>query len=195
MPQGYGAPGGPPGQPAYSPPMPNAYGPPGGAPPGYGPPAGYGAAGFGGGGPGGPVSDKEQGTVFLLSWLGGFFGLDRFILGQTGLGIAKLLTCGGLGVWAIIDLVLIGMCKMTDAQGRPLRRDPPVGNPTREQGLAFLLSWLGGTLGLDRFYLGQTGLGIAKLLTCGGLGVWAVIDLVLIGMCKMKDVSGSSLKV
>ena len=86
--------------------------------PGYGPAPGFGAAP---GGPGGAVSSKDQGTAFLLSYFLGMYGADRFYLGQTGLGIAKLLTCGGLGIWAIIDLIMIGMGKMKDAQGNSLR--------------------------------------------------------------------------
>lgn len=144
-----------------------------------------------------PTSDKDQGTAFLLSvlpiWVG-IAGIDRFYLGQTGLGIAKLLTCGGFGIWTMIDMILLGMGRMTDVDGKPLRREPPVGNPTRDQSTAFLLSYFLGTLGVDRFYLGQTGLGIAKLLTCGGLGIWAIVDLFLIGMGKMRDVDGNSLR-
>ena len=47
--------------------------------------------------------------------------------------------------------------------------------------------------GIDRFYLGYTGLGILKLLTCGGFAIWAIIDSILIGMGKMRDAEGNSL--
>ena len=52
--------------------------------------------------------------------------------------------------------------------------------------------FLGG-LGVDRFYLGYTGLGIAKLLTLGGLGVWALIDFIMIAMRKVTAADGSAL--
>ena len=139
-------------------------------------------------------SDKSQGTAFILSALLGSFGADRFYLGQIGLGIAKLLTCGGLGIWTMIDYILIGMGNVKDAEERQLAREPQVGQPEKDQSTAFLLSCFLGYLGVDRFYLGHTGLGVVKLLTCGGLGIWALIDLILIGMGKMQDAQGNSLR-
>ena len=67
-----------------------------------------------------PVSDKDWTTALLLSIFLGGLGGDRFYLGYTGLGVAKLLTLGGCGVWAIVDLIQIIQNKIPDAQGRPL---------------------------------------------------------------------------
>ena len=68
----------------------------------------------------GLFSDKSYVTAILLSWFLGVFGVDRFYLGYTTLGVIKLLTCGGLGVWALIDLIMIAMRKVPDANGLPL---------------------------------------------------------------------------
>lgn len=69
----------------------------------------------------GVFSDKEWLVALLLSGFLGTLGVDRFYLGYIGLGIAKLLTCGGLGIWALIDLILVALRKVPDADGRPLR--------------------------------------------------------------------------
>jgi len=50
---------------------------------------------------------KDPTIMLIVSFLGGTLGIDRFMIGDTGLGVAKLLTCGGLGIWALIDLFLI----------------------------------------------------------------------------------------
>ena len=53
------------------------------------------------------VNLKDPTTMLIVSLIGGHFGIDRFLLGETGLGIAKLLTCGGLGIWTVVDWFLI----------------------------------------------------------------------------------------
>jgi TM2 domain-containing membrane protein YozV len=50
---------------------------------------------------------KDPTMMLIVSLLGGSFGIDRFIIGDTGLGIGKLLTCGGFGIWTIVDWFLI----------------------------------------------------------------------------------------
>jgi TM2 domain-containing membrane protein YozV len=111
--------GGYPGQPG------SAYPPPG---PGYPGQPGYSPAPFDASAPfgrhpltGEPYSDKQKLVAGLLQLFLGGFGAGRWYLGSYGIAVAQLLTCGGLGIWALIDGVLILTGNVRDQYGRPLR--------------------------------------------------------------------------
>jgi TM2 domain-containing membrane protein YozV len=115
---GYQAPGYPP--PSYPPPgyAPPVYGAPGYPPPGYGPPqpgAPWGVDQYGR-----PYSDKSKIVAGVLQLLLGEFGAGRWYTGHYGIAVAQLLTCGGLGIWALIDGIMMLVGNVNDSQGRPL---------------------------------------------------------------------------
>lgn len=53
------------------------------------------------------IQFKDPSTSLIVSILAGSLGIDRFIIGDVGSGVAKLITCGGLGIWTVIDWFLI----------------------------------------------------------------------------------------
>lgn len=54
-------------------------------------------------------SDKKQLVALLLSIFLGELGIDQFYIGNIGLGVGKLLTCGGCGVWWLVDVILFAI--------------------------------------------------------------------------------------
>jgi TM2 domain-containing membrane protein YozV len=70
-----------------------------------------------------PVATPPQKSFLLTAIFAivlGVFGVDRFYLGKVGTGVIKLLTCGGLGVWALIDIILVLAGKTVDKANQPL---------------------------------------------------------------------------
>jgi TM2 domain-containing membrane protein YozV len=67
-----------------------------------------------------PVGERKFLVALLLSILIGGLGIDRFYMGYIGLGVLKLITLGGCGIWAIIDIILIATDNLKDADGKYL---------------------------------------------------------------------------
>ena len=66
------------------------------------------------------VSPKSKVAGILLCFFLGVLGVHRFYVGKIGTGVVQLLTLGGLGIWALIDLVMLICGKFTDGQGKLL---------------------------------------------------------------------------
>jgi len=67
-------------------------------------------------------SEANWWTTFCLSLFLGWLGVDRFYLGSPMLGLLKLVTMGGAGVWWLFDLILLFVNKMRDDNGGIVRR-------------------------------------------------------------------------
>jgi len=68
------------------------------------------------------VSKRSRGLALVLSFFGGWFGLDRFYVGKISTAIPKLITFGGMGIWWLYDVVLIATGEFRDIDDLPLRQ-------------------------------------------------------------------------
>jgi TM2 domain-containing membrane protein YozV len=64
------------------------------------------------------ASDKSRLAALLLCFFVGVFGVHRFYVGKIGTGLLELFTLGGLGIWALVDFILIAVGEFKDKQGR-----------------------------------------------------------------------------
>ncbi|MFQ6021706.1 MAG: TM2 domain-containing protein [Acidiferrobacterales bacterium] len=59
---------------------------------------------------------------------------------------------------------------------------------------AILLCFFLGALGIHRFYVGKIGTGVLQLITLGGIGIWALVDFIMIVTGNFKDKQGLAIK-
>ncbi len=158
-------------------------------------------------------------TASLAVFLG-VLGVHRFYVGRfrTGALQAALLffsiVSGGLPIfllplvmWVVLDIAWILSRDFRDSNGRRIMRrdaddrrsysatqlanrrsDPTVSKASR--GIALLLAIVLGVFGAHRFYVGRVGTGLAMLFTLGGLGIWWIVDIVMVATGQLKDMDG-----
>jgi TM2 domain-containing membrane protein YozV len=68
------------------------------------------------------TGQKSWVVALLLCLFLGMVGAHRFYTGKVGTAILQIVTFGGLGIWVLVDLIMIAMGKFTDKQGQELAR-------------------------------------------------------------------------
>lgn len=66
------------------------------------------------------ISEKKRLVAFLLCFFFGGLGIHRFYVGKVGSGIAMIFTLGGLGIWTLVDFIMIIVGSFKDKEGKVL---------------------------------------------------------------------------
>lgn len=69
---------------------------------------------------GNEVSEKSRLAAALLCWFLGVIGIHRFYVGKVGTAILMIVTLGGLGIWVLVDFIMILMGNFKDKEEKPL---------------------------------------------------------------------------
>lgn len=75
------------------------------------------------------TSEKSRGIALILAIVLGVFGAHRFYVGKIGTGVLMICTFGGLGIWYLVDVVMIASGGFKDAKGRRVLRWDPDDQP------------------------------------------------------------------
>ena len=67
------------------------------------------------------LSEKGFVPTLLLCFFLGAFGVHRFYVGKIGTGLLMLITLGGLGIWTLIDFIIIAVGSFKDKEGRLIK--------------------------------------------------------------------------
>jgi TM2 domain-containing membrane protein YozV len=67
-----------------------------------------------------PISPKSRTIAAVLAFFFGTIGVHRFYVGKIGTGILMIVTAGGLGLWTLIDFIVILVGSFKDKEGRTL---------------------------------------------------------------------------
>lgn len=67
---------------------------------------------------GNPISPSSRTVAAILAFFLGVLGVHRFYVGKVGTGVAQILTVGGLGIWTLIDFIMILVGSFKDKDGR-----------------------------------------------------------------------------
>ena len=68
------------------------------------------------------ISPKSRLVALLLCFFIGVIGIHRFYVGKVGTGVLMILTLGALGIWALVDLIIIAVGSFRDKEGRQVFR-------------------------------------------------------------------------